>query len=144
MPRRTADGHLRFICLPLRPLLQPKTQHRGETMYAQIRIGDKDVGMLANAASSYIYKQVFHEDLLKKFQDMGAEPDTQIGEKMGFIFAKQAEVQNPSELMKLTMDDFLEWLTQFDPLDIFLESDKIAELYQRQKEGSSVPKEQGE
>ena len=113
-------------------------------MYAQIRIGDKDVGMLANAASSYIYKQVFHEDLLRKFQDMGAEPDTQIGEKMGFIFAKQAEVQNPSELMKLTMDDFLEWLTQFDPLDIFLESDKIAELYQRQKEGSSVPKEQGE
>lgn len=113
-------------------------------MYETIRIGDKDVGMLANAASSYIYKQVFHEDLLKKFQEMEKEPDTQIGEKMGFIFSKQAEVQNPSELMKLTIDDFLEWLTQFDPLDIFLESDKIAELYQRQKEGSSVPKEQGE
>ena len=113
-------------------------------MYAQIRIGDKDVGMLANAASSYIYKQVFHEDLLKKFQEMGTDLDAQIGEKMAFIFAKQAEVQSPAELMKLTLDDFLEWLSEFDPLDIFLESDKIADLYQRQKEGTSNPKEEGE
>lgn len=113
-------------------------------MYDTIRIGDRDVGMLANAASSYIYKQVFHEDLLKKFQNMETDPDEQIGEKMGFIFAKQAEVKNPSELMKLTMTDFLEWLSEFDPLDIFFESDKIAELYQRQKKESSAPKDQGE
>lgn len=114
-------------------------------MYANIRIGDKDVGMLANAASSYIYKQVFHEDLLKKFQAMGTDHlDEQIGEKLGFIFAKQAEVKDPGELMKLTMTDFLAWLAEFDPLDLMMVSDEIADLYQRQKEGTSSPKDQGE
>lgn len=113
-------------------------------MRGTVKIGSKEVGMLANAASSYIFKQVFHEDLLKKFQEMETNPDTQLGEKLGFIFAKQAEAENTSDLMKLTMDDFLEWLSEFDPLDIFMESEKIAELYQRQKEGTSSPKEQGE
>lgn len=113
-------------------------------MYATIHIGDKDVGMLANGASSWIYKQVFHEDLLKKFQEMGKELDIQLGEKMGFIFAKQAEVEKPSELMKLTFDDFITWVSQFDPMDVVMVSDKIAELYQRQKEGTSSPKEAGE
>ena len=113
-------------------------------MFATIHIGDKDVGMLANAASPYIYKQVFHEDLLQKFTQMKENPDSNIGEKLGFIFAKQAEVSDISELMKLNMNDFLTWLNEFEPLDVFMASDEIVELYQNQKKGTSAPKKQGE
>lgn len=113
-------------------------------MFATIHIGDKDVGMLANAASPYIYKQVFHEDLLLKFTHMKEDPDNSLGEKLGFIFAKQAEISDISELMKLDMNAFLEWLTDFDPLDIIMVSEEIADLYQQQRAVSSVPKGKGE
>lgn len=114
-------------------------------MFETIHIGDKDVGMLANAASPYIYKQIFHEDLLQKFSRMGKEAaDNNIGEKLGFVFAKQAEISDVSELMKLTMNDFLAWLTGFDPMDVFMASEDIVKLYQSQKAGTSVPKNQGE
>lgn len=113
-------------------------------MFANIHIGDKDVGMLANAASPYIFRQVFGEDLLQKFTTAGENLDENIGEKMGFIFAKQAEIKDISELMKLTMTDFLEWLSEFDPLDVFLGSEEIITLYRDQKKGTSDPKKQGE
>ena len=113
-------------------------------MFAIIRIGDKDVGMLANAASPYIFKQVFGEDLLLKFTQMKSEANTNIGEKLGFIFAKQAEISDASELMKLNMNDFLTWLADFDPLDVFMASEQIVLLYQNQKKGTSTPKKQGE
>lgn len=113
-------------------------------MFATIRIGDKDVGMLANAASPYIFKQVFGEDLMTKFTKMKTEADNSIGEKLGFIFAKQAEISDVSELMKLNMNDYLTWLADFEPLDVFLVSEDIVMLYQKQKKGTSVPKKQGE
>lgn len=113
-------------------------------MFATIRIGDKDVGMLANAASPYIFKQVFGEDLLLKFTQMKSEADNSIGEKLGFIFAKQAEISDSSKLMKLNMNDFLTWLADFDPLDVFMASEQIVLLYQNQKKGTSTPKKQGE
>lgn len=113
-------------------------------MFANIHIGDKDVGMLANAASPYIYKQVFNEDLLQKFTQMGKDPDNSIGEKLGFIFAKQAETSDVTELMKLNMNDFLNWLSEYDPLDVLMASDEIVKLYQNQKKGTSAPKKQGE
>ena len=113
-------------------------------MFKTIRIGDKDVGMLANAASPYIFKQVFHEDLLKKFAEMETDLDQSIGEKLGFVFAKQAETDDISALMKLNMDNFLTWLYGFDPLDVYMASEEIVGLYQEQKGSTSVPKEEGE
>ena len=113
-------------------------------MFATIHIGDKDVGMLANAASPYIFKQVFHEDLLQKFTQMQRDPDNNIGEKLGFIFSKQAETSDVTELMKLNMNDFLNWVAEFEPLDVFLASEQIVALYQSQKKGTSAPKKQGE
>lgn len=111
-------------------------------MKGTVKIGSKEVGMVANAASPYIYKQVFHEDFLAKVQDKN--PDADIFQKMGFVFAKQAETENLSDLMKLNEGMFLEWLTAFEPLDIILATSEIANLYYRQREKTSVPKKQGE
>lgn len=111
-------------------------------MFSKIKIGDAEVGMLANAASPYIYKQVFHEDFLTKVQE--ANPDTDLFQKMGFIFAKQAETENLSDLMKLSLESFFEWLSKFDVFDVIFATSEIANLYYRQKEGTSSPKPQGE
>ena len=43
---------------------------KGGTMYGEIQIGSKKVGMLSNAASLYVYKNIFHEDFLKKLQEI--------------------------------------------------------------------------
>ena len=107
-----------------------------------VKIGSKEVGMVANAASPYIYKQVFHEDFLKKLQDK--DPETDIFQKMGYIMAKQDELANLSDLMKLTEEGFFEWLLQFESMDVIYATDEIANIYLAQKESTSVPKNEGE
>lgn len=106
-----------------------------------VKIGDKDVGMVANAASPYIYKQVFHEDFLAKLQ--ADNPDTDLFQKMGYIMAKQDELDKMSDLMKLTSDGFYEWLMQFDAMDIIFASDDISNIYLAQTKSEAVPKKEG-
>lgn len=110
-------------------------------MYGEINIGSKTVGMLSNAASLYVYKNIFHEDFLKKLQE--ENPDEDLFQKMGFVMAKMAEIDKPSELMKMNVDSFYEWLYQFDPLEVVLATEDISKLYLASKDGSSVPKSVG-
>ncbi len=110
-------------------------------MYGEIKIGSKTVGMLSNAASLYVYKNIFREDFLKKLQE--EKPDEDLFQKMGFVMAKMAEVEKPSELMKMNIDSFYDWLADFDPLDVVLATEDISKLYLANKDGSSVPKNVG-
>lgn len=99
--------------------------------------------MLANAASPVIYKQVFHEDFLRKCQQMESEEDQdpELFQKMGYIMVRQAEGLTVKELMTgITIDDYYEWLTNFNPLDIMMASADIANLYYDQQGGTSIPK----
>ena len=107
-----------------------------------VKIGEKEVGMVANAASPYIYKQVFHEDFLTKLQ--AKEPETDLFQKMAYIMAKQAELPNLSDLMKLTEQGFYEWLLQFESMDVLYSIEEIAKIYLAQKKETAVPKSQGE
>jgi hypothetical protein len=110
-------------------------------MKGTVTIGNKEVGMVANAASLYIYKQVFHEDFLQKLR--AAEPETDIFQKMGYIMAKQAETDNLAELMKLTEAGFLDWLSQFDAMDVIYATEDISNIYMSQKATTSVAKKKG-
>ena len=107
-------------------------------MKGTVKIGEKEVGMVANAASPYIYKQIFHEDFLAKMQE--GQPDADLFQKMGFVMAKQYELEKMSELMKLTVESFYEWLMEYDAMEIILATDKILEIYMAQAKSSSVPK----
>lgn len=106
-----------------------------------VKIGTEEVGMVANAASPYIYKNIFHEDFLLKLQ--AKEPDADLFQKMAFVMAKQADMKL-DELMSLSEKDFFEWLTQYEAMDIILATDAISEIYLAQKKGDSVPKNEGE
>lgn len=113
-------------------------------MRGTVTINGMDTEMVANAASPYIYKHVFREDFLIKLRDEGDEVDPDIFQKMGFVMAKQGESSNMQELMNLTINDYYEWLTQFEPMDLIEASDQIASLYLDQTAGSSVPKNEAD
>ena len=110
-------------------------------MYGKVKIGEKEVGMLANAASPYIYKQVFGEDFLVEVQK--PTPASDLFQKMAFVMAKQAETDKIAELMKVKLDGFYEWLGQFEPMDIMIATKEISELYFSQTKSMSVPKSEG-
>lgn len=102
------------------------------------------MGMLANAASPVIYRQVFHEDFMKQTREFENEENPELFQKMGFIMMKQAQDLPIRELMtNITIDEYYEWLVQFEPLEIILATREIAELYYGQQIGSSSPKVEG-
>ena len=108
-------------------------------MKGTIKLGVNDVEMVANAASPFIYRSIFKEDFLAKTQE--ENPDAGIIQKMGFVMVNQAKTGKMSELLSLTYDDFLEWLTQYDPLDLIEASGDISDLYMAQTKTLSNPKE---
>lgn len=106
-----------------------------------IKIGDKDVEMVANAASPYIYKNLFNEDFLLLIQSK--EPPVDLFVKMGFILSKQAEGLEHKKLMDLKQDDFLTWLEQFDATAPLEATGDISSFYFKNTKTNSVPKKEG-
>ena len=110
-------------------------------MKCTVKIGSVSVDMVANAASVYVYRQIFKEDFLLKAQEKN--PDADIFTKMGFVMAKQAQMNKMSELMAVTIDEYYDWLVQFEPLDVLNASGDISNLYMGQEMGLSTPKNEG-
>jgi hypothetical protein len=106
-------------------------------MRGAIKIGTKDVEMLANAASPYLYSQLFHEDFLQILQN---NPSANIFEKMGYVMACQASMPIEELFKGLKLEDFYKWLGEFEPMDILNASKEIAELYAGQEVQLSSPK----
>lgn len=107
-----------------------------------VKIGSKEVGMTANAASPYLFKQIFHTDFLQETQKK--DFDSSIVSQMGFVMAKQSETSKTSELLKLNEIAYIEWLIQFEATDIISAADDILTLYMGQTLTSSVPKNEAE
>lgn len=110
-------------------------------MYKEVQIGEKTVGMLANAASPIFYKSLFHEDFLKATQ--AKEPDNEIVQKMGFIMAMNAN-HGAKEMMQLTYEQYVDWLISYEPMDLLNAAADIMNVYTGTTLGSAVPKKPGE
>lgn len=110
-------------------------------MFRVIKIGEKEVEMVANAATTYRYKQIFRRDYYREIN--AKERDTfdniDIFTRMGFVMAKQAE---KADMAKLSEEDFFEWLEQFDPLAVSMAVDQISLLANGSKEGTVDPKKE--
>ena len=106
-------------------------------MKGTIKIGNKNVGMVANAASPFIYRQIFKKDFIAETQK---EPiDMSLFSEMGFIMKLQAE-KPTQEVLKTSVDDFYVWLEEFDPMDLLNASVEIGQFYMGQEKTTSVPK----
>ena len=101
-------------------------------MYREIKIGEKSIPMLANGATPIRYRMVFGRDIISEFENVqtdSGKATTSISER-AFIMAKQAESQNEHKPMTtLNQESFIEWLEQFEPLDVVLATDEIVDLY---------------
>lgn len=100
-------------------------------MKGTVSIGGVDVPMVANAATEYRYRGIFGSDVLttffKVYKDLGenldisnADPELisqviDIAGRLGFVMAKAAE---GADMGRLSIDDFMEWLEQFESTDI--------------------------
>ena len=112
-------------------------------MYGEIKVGGINVPMLANAATPLRYKQLFGKDLLTEFQ--GAQDDqAKVVEsipELAFIMAMAAKAkEGKQDLNLINQAKYMEWLEQFDPMDLPMVSEQIVNLYLGNTVTSSEPK----
>lgn len=109
-------------------------------MFGKIKIGAKEVGMAANAATPFYFNQIFHDDFFvesQKVTDGNEGAAVNLFSKVGFIMAKQAE---KADMGKLNMDAFIEWLEGFEAMDMALAAADIAMFYSGQTKTKAKPK----
>ena len=111
-------------------------------MYKVVKIGSKEVPMMAMASTDIYYKRVFGEDPLKIVTAQNTGDSTGLLFQMGFILAKQAELRDRKKMMALTLDGFVEWLDQFEYADYLEALSGIAEVYYGNKAVSSQEKKE--
>lgn len=109
-------------------------------MFKEIKIGDKQVPMLANAATPIRFRQVFGKNLLKYFIGNESQEETAaMAGELAYIMAKAGE---GADMNKLSIEDYIVWLEQFDAM-AFVNVDtvmEIMEVYQGNMDGGSRAK----
>lgn len=115
-------------------------------MTGTINIGEQTVIMKATAATEIRYQIVFRSDILttffKLYKDLGetldftnADPElvnqaVEIAGRLAFIMAKAGE---GVDMNSLTMDDFIDWLENFEAMDLLLASGDIFHFWLGQR-----------
>ena len=114
-------------------------------MKREIQIGDKTVAFLSNGVTPLFYKQLFKKDLLQTLKGNG-EWDI-VGDhipELAFIRAMQAqEGITAADMMKLSYESYIEWLSQFEALDITMHGGEITNIYISDSIPSAEPKKKG-
>lgn len=116
-------------------------------MYKEIKIGDITVPMLANGATALRYRSVFGRDIITELQE--AQGDTSKGfnalPELAFIMAMAAKAKaGEVDMSLLNQDMFLEWLEQFDPMDLPMAAEELTNLYTGNGKTNSEPKKKEE
>lgn len=106
-------------------------------MYGKVKIGEKEIEMLANAATPYRYQQIFHEDYIKQVTGKTEAEPADLFTKLGFTMAMQAAKKDMS---KVSIADFYAWLEEFEPSDVFAAAGTIADFYNGNGKGEVDPK----
>ena len=114
----------------------------------KIRIGTREVEMLAVSSCNFYYRRLFGEDpfemqALAATREGGGAMGITFAMQMGFIMKSMAEAHGDRSVMnQLSIDDYLDWIDLFDTYDFAEPSGPIIELYARQnKQHSSEKKE---
>ena len=115
-------------------------------MYNNIQIGAKTVPMMSVASVDVYYREIFHDDPIKiqanAEQDAGAMVDFVM--KMGFVMAKFVELKDRKAILKLTLMDYIEWLDEFDRVELLNALEDIQKTYEGQAVTTSEAKKNNE
>lgn len=116
-------------------------------MFKKLKIGKITVPMLANGATPIRYKNIFHKDVITEFE--GAKNDsakvTNSMPELAFVMAMQAQAKEGKvDLNLIDQEMYIEWLEQFDPMDLPFASDAILDVYMGNNATSSEAKKKSE
>ena len=117
-------------------------------MRGTVKIGERDVDMLANAASPFIYKKIFHKDFLMtvgtNYVDADGKQKTDVDTnaitEMAFVMHMQTEKTFKEMLDAVTVEDFVAWISEFEPLDFAMAMTEIMGLYYQQQKTTVTQK----
>ena len=129
-------------------------------MKNEIKIGDKDVVLVANALTPFAYTEIFKKDFLRvlmSFKSLqGKDPNEYTDDDLGFVvarssafaeiafvMAKQGEGKTAAQLINYTRADFLEWLASFEETNAFLSGEVLGAVlatWQGQATGTAESK----
>ena len=98
-------------------------------MRGTIEFGGKPVELVANGATPVLYKRVFRRDFLNS---ANKADDMDIYVELAFVMAKQAEKPLSELINGLKYEDYLEWVQDFEAMDIITKVTDIFALYQGQ------------
>ena len=115
-------------------------------MFNTVKIGDKDVPMLAMASVDVYYKHCFGSDpLAVQAQDNPQISDViALFQRLGFIMAKFAETKSRKEMLKLNEESFIDWIEQFDRAELIKALPDIRAIYDGEKAPSAEEKKQAD
>ena len=111
-------------------------------MYGEVVLTDqkgepKTVPMLANAATLIRFKQLFHCDLMNGIISKEGNFDIDMVSKLAFVMTKQAA---KADMKTLSMDQFIEWIEDFESMTFLENCNQIFAIYFNSKENSSEAK----
>ena len=116
-------------------------------MTETVKVGNKDVQFRADGATPYLYKQAFGKDLLKIFSEASATEDAAIASdlasELGFVMMQQAKSPDPLKV-DLSRGTFMQWLVDFEPLDLTVAAMDIINVYLGTYNTDSVAKKKDE
>lgn len=109
-------------------------------MKGTVKIGEREIPMLANGATNIYYRQLTHKDLLSFFtknskQTVDDAENIDMLMPLAFVMAMQAEGKT-----SLSNDDYVEWLAQFEPLQVEMALDSVMNIYTANKATTSTAK----
>lgn len=103
-----------------------------------MEIGGKELELVANAATPFRFKQVFHKDLFSVLgnEERAAEEGVETITQLAYVMTKQAE---KADMNKLSEDGFIDWLEDFPPMAFVDSAEEILNAYMDQTEGTATP-----
>ena len=109
-----------------------------------VKVGEKELNLLANAATPIRYKMVFGEDIMVAFNQINGKKRDEgeildISSQLAFIMNKQATCDKEA-LKGLTKEVYIEWLEDFGPMDFVNASTEIFNTYLGTTGTTSKPK----
>ena len=108
-------------------------------MKGTVTVGNREIPMVANGATNIYYKQLTKQDLVAWFTKNQKKTEASDGIDMlmplAFVMAMQAEGKK-----SFSADEYVDWLAQFEPLELEMALDKVMDIYTSNRISTSTPK----
>lgn len=112
-------------------------------MMGTVKIGEAAVPMLCTASTNIYYKRIFGVDplALQTGKELPIADGINFAQQLAFIMAQQAAKNSDrAELVKMSEDDYIDWLDQFDAVDLQMALEDVMRIYRKDLDATAKPK----